>query len=145
MLQPQKIRRKHQQVIYSDNDSEDAPTAQTNKGLNKNLAHHSPLSIPLTRVAIQPSSLSEDEQGEMPMINSMASEFSLLCRCGVMGDGNLESETQEFIQCEQCQNWSHIACQRDGRASSLRKDARFVCDECDMTQMKMDLQPQSAR
>jgi hypothetical protein len=44
-----------------------------------------------------------------------------------------------------CQNWSHIACQRDGCASNLTYRDRFVCDQCDLVQVKINLHPRSTR
>jgi hypothetical protein len=32
------------------------------------------------------------------------------------------------IQCDNCERWSHITCQRDGRASTLMKKQAFYCD-----------------
>lgn len=64
--------------------------------------------------------------------------FSLNCRCGVVGDGNkyyLDNINGEAIQCNKCRDWSHIACQRDGRASSLKKKDPFICDNCDISHM----------
>ncbi|KAF9455241.1 hypothetical protein BDZ94DRAFT_1327669, partial [Collybia nuda] len=58
--------------------------------------------------------------------------FSLNCRCGLVGDGNKLYQTieGEAIQCNECNDWSHIACQTDGRASGLKKDEKFFCDMC---------------
>ena len=32
--------------------------------------------------------------------------------------------------------WSHVACQRDGRASDLPKNKLFFCDTCDLSIIK---------
>jgi hypothetical protein len=76
-----------------------------------------------------------DEEVKMPMIHSAASIFPISCCCD-SGDGNAESEVQEFIQCE---DWHHVACQQDGQASNLSRNDHFVCDNCDMVQIQMDL------
>ena len=62
------------------------------------------------------------------------SEFTVNCRCGVNGDGNVLYRTGDegaAVKCEECGDWSHIACQRDGRASVLKKKNKFICDFCD--------------
>jgi hypothetical protein len=52
--------------------------------------------------------------------------FEFSCRCGARGDGNVLSNGEDCVQCEQCYNWSHIACQR-GR---VNEKAAFICDCC---------------
>jgi len=66
------------------------------------------------------------------------SEFDLNCRCGVTGDGNVvyHQEDGEVVQCDECQEWSHVTCQRDGRASDLPKNKPFFCDTCDPSIIK---------
>ena len=60
------------------------------------------------------------------------SEFQLNCRCGFHGDGNklYRKEEGTAIQCDECKDWSHVACQRNGRASGLGEKDTFVCDLC---------------
>ncbi|KAJ3884668.1 hypothetical protein GG344DRAFT_71155, partial [Lentinula edodes] len=61
--------------------------------------------------------------------------FWFRCRCGittmqetlVVNDGN----TGDIIQCNSCDIWSHIACQKEGRAGGLRQKLEpFECDNC---------------
>ncbi|KAF9030656.1 hypothetical protein BJ165DRAFT_1358700 [Panaeolus papilionaceus] len=59
------------------------------------------------------------------------SSFSLDCLCGVNGDGNLHYNPMihgPAIQCDECKGWSHIAYQRNGRASNLTPKESFICD-----------------
>ncbi|CAA7270203.1 unnamed protein product [Cyclocybe aegerita] len=65
------------------------------------------------------------------------SEFEINCRCGMSGDGNAlyRVEDGEAIQCDECKSWSHIACQRNGRAGNLRKKDPYLCDFCDLTHL----------
>jgi hypothetical protein len=53
------------------------------------------------------------------------------CRCGIHGNGHTVSNGEPTIQCDECEEWSHVACQRNGRASLLKVKDRFVCDGCD--------------
>ena len=61
------------------------------------------------------------------------SVWTLNCRCGVNGDGNVLYRQEEgtTIQCSDCLEWSHVACQRDGRASSISRKRKFICDICE--------------
>jgi hypothetical protein len=70
-----------------------------------------------------------------PLSSLPDSEFELNCQCGIIGNGNIlyRHEHGVAIQCDECCDWSHIACQRDGRASNLAPDARFICDSCDLS------------
>ena len=62
------------------------------------------------------------------------SPFQLKCICGLEGDGYVlyDNEAGIAIQCNDCCNWSHVACQRDGRASDLSEKDPFICDFCDL-------------
>jgi hypothetical protein len=55
-----------------------------------------------------------------------ASNFEFSCRCGARGDGHSLSNGENCVQCDTCEKWSHVACQR-GRVNSKEL---FVCDEC---------------
>ncbi|KAI0683221.1 hypothetical protein BC835DRAFT_1296586, partial [Cytidiella melzeri] len=72
----------------------------------------------------QSSSLSSPPPSPMPMD----------CRCGTKGDGNIASLSNGLpvIQCSQCERWSHIACQRNGAASSITALQQWLCYICDI-------------
>lgn len=63
--------------------------------------------------------------------------FQINCRCGLKGDGNqlYRADEGEAVQCDECRDWSHIACQRDGRASQLGPKDSFICDICDASSL----------
>ena len=52
------------------------------------------------------------------------------CRCGGHGDGNLMIDGLDTVLCHLCETYSHIACQRNGRANHLPPGVDFECDEC---------------
>jgi PHD-finger len=88
----------------------------------------------LTHPQISRQSPQLDEQ------SLLDSDFQMNCCCGVKGDGNLLywADEGEAVQCDECKDWSHIACQRDGRASSLTSKESFVCDFCNLSILKPD-------
>ncbi|KAH9474264.1 hypothetical protein JR316_0013427 [Psilocybe cubensis] len=58
------------------------------------------------------------------------SDFSINCRCGATGNGNVLYRNDiegAVIQCSRCLEWSHIACQRNGTACRLGNRSRFIC------------------
>jgi hypothetical protein len=79
--------------------------------------------------------LPEQDISSSPPLSLPNSEFDLNCRCGIIGDSNIlyQDAHGEAIQCNECREWSHIACQRDGRASDLAADTPFICDVCDLS------------
>ncbi|KAF9548012.1 hypothetical protein CPC08DRAFT_591108, partial [Agrocybe pediades] len=63
------------------------------------------------------------------------SEFTINCRCGLSANGNLSYnvlQEGEAIQCNTFRDWSHIACQKNGRADRLGEKESFLCDFCDL-------------
>lgn len=81
---------------------------------------------------------------ESPVVSLPDSQFNLDCRCGINGDGNRFYDPHIYgtaIQCNQCKDWSHVACQRDGRASNLTSKDKFWCDNCDLRHLIQRHQP----
>ncbi|KAJ6489664.1 hypothetical protein C8R47DRAFT_476034, partial [Mycena vitilis] len=59
------------------------------------------------------------------------SEFPFSCRCGAHGpDGALFTVEDPAVKCDRCQDWSHLSCQRDGRAFDNKSADPFECDTC---------------
>ncbi|KAJ7476111.1 hypothetical protein FB451DRAFT_1034470, partial [Mycena latifolia] len=55
--------------------------------------------------------------------------FPFACRCGNRGpDGAVFANGLAVVQCATCNMWSHISCQRYGRASKLGPRKQFSCD-----------------
>ncbi|KAJ7081987.1 hypothetical protein C8R43DRAFT_1142874 [Mycena crocata] len=73
------------------------------------------------------------------------SEVAFACRCGDCGpDWTVFERGLVVVQCEDCKAWSHMSCQRYGRASKLRKKEAFICDYC-MAPSKTLLEKQNPR
>ena len=101
----------------------------------------SPIPIDIVNLSATPlpPSLSQDS---LPN-----SDFDVNCRCGAKGDGNIVyyQEDGKVVQCNECKDWSHIACQRNGRASNLPKNKPFLCDSCDPEVIKTILHGHSKK
>jgi hypothetical protein len=82
-----------------------------------------------------------EDQTEDPLLptNQSGTEgdpFPYHCHCGAHGDGHSLSNDEPSVQCNICKNWSHVACQTDGRASNLRPKDPFHCDNCNASHKK---------
>ncbi|KAI0754058.1 hypothetical protein C8Q80DRAFT_1246645 [Daedaleopsis nitida] len=100
----------------SESTAESAPP-----NLSVNIPARSPIVSP-------PPQSSLDLHLPIPMCH--LSPHPVRCRCGVEGDGNLMTDGLNTVRCDTCLNWSHFACQRNGRANNLAITAVFTCDEC---------------
>ena len=68
---------------------------------------------------------------ELPPVHQMrSSPHPIRCRYGATGDGRDMIDGLNTVQCDTCSFFVHIACQLDGRASNLPRNANFKCDEC---------------
>jgi hypothetical protein len=120
----------------ADSDGNDT-TADTALALNP-LKRPVRLSSPeLAVLALADSPESEEDMNLHGPLSPAASSpslpdsvWSLNCRCGVKGDGYTLYRDNDgtTIQCNDCLDWLHIACQRDGRASLISERKKFICD-----------------
>lgn len=72
--------------------------------------------------------------------------FNMNCRCGISHDGNLLYNGDVYgmaIQCEECNEWLHIACQREARAGNLKNKGVFKCDRCYLVIQKLPSKKQT--
>ena len=95
------------------------------------------ISIPIPSLPpAQDGPESEDETAIHPasQVSLPDSDFALNCRCGAISNANIlyHQDDGEAVQCNECKDWSHVACQKDGRASTLGKGEPFLCDNCDL-------------
>ncbi|KAJ7699257.1 hypothetical protein B0H17DRAFT_1129327 [Mycena rosella] len=95
------------------------------------------LSVPtpgLTHLLHQESNpLLDDSDGEEAARppSQIESDFPFTCRCGAQGpDGSVFTVDDPAIQCDGFKDWSHIYCQRDGRAYKKKSSDLFECDYC---------------
>ncbi|EIW84332.1 hypothetical protein CONPUDRAFT_142660 [Coniophora puteana RWD-64-598 SS2] len=77
-----------------------------------------------------------DHDKDKGSTSSAMSDFLIKCQCGLQGDGYAVDHDDDFVQCDECGNYSHVACQRDGRASGASSCKKFVCDDCDFWVLK---------
>lgn len=75
-----------------------------------------------------------------PILHREDSPLPFRCRCGASIDESGDRgpaaavyDGLEVIRCDHndCRVWSHLSCQYQGRASKLRKNGTFFCDDCD--------------
>lgn len=59
--------------------------------------------------------------------------FRITCRCGIVEDRPLHGADgfqEDLIQCKDCENWSHQACQFRGFTAFLKPNDPFYCHLC---------------
>lgn len=79
--------------------------------------------------------LSNKRDPSVIAVSELESLWNMNCRCGISRDGNKLYDADIYglaIQCKECYDWLHIACQQDARAGKLAKKAAFKCDRCDL-------------
>lgn len=67
---------------------------------------------------------------DLPLRSSPEDEdFQMECRCGRTGNGDREQDAEKAVRCDQCHNYSHVACQH-GLFPKSGELANFECDRC---------------
>ena len=84
----------------------------------------------LSEDASQSSSQNAEGVTTQTLTICQASPHPVQCRCGCQGDGNLMVDGLDTVQCATCGKYSHIACQRRGRANHIPSGQDFECSEC---------------
>jgi len=90
---------------------------------------------PESEEGVEEEEVVDELASELSLDSPPTSAFALNCRCGRQGDGNkaYSAELEGLaIQCHECNEWSHVACQRNARASNLRAKDHFRCDGCSL-------------
>lgn len=75
-------------------------------------------------------SVNEESRSDSNLTSRSASPHPIQCRCGAQGDGNLMIDGLDTVLCVTCGKYSHIACQRSGRANHIPSGEDFECSEC---------------
>jgi len=99
------------------------------------------ISNPIPSLPLAPDGPESEEETSVHPASQVSlpdSDFALNCRCGAVSNANIayHQDDGEAVQCNECRDWSHVACQQDGRVSSLGKDEPFLCDSCDLEAIK---------
>ena len=105
------------------------------KGTTEYISNPSP-SLPLAPDG--PESEEKTDIHPASQVSLPDSDFALNCCCGAVSNANIayHQDDGEAVQCNECRDWSHVACQQDGRVSSLGKNEIFLCDSCDLEAIK---------
>ena len=72
----------------------------------------------------------QDNGSQISEPRSESFPFKLSCRCGQSGDATKIDSHLAKVQCIFCNQWSHVACQTDGRADPSTLIEDFICDSC---------------
>jgi len=95
------------------------------------------ISNPIPSLPLAPDGPESEEKTDIHPASQVSlpdSDFALNCCCGAVSNANIayHQDDGEAVQCNECRDWSHVACQQDGRVSSLGKNEIFLCDSCDL-------------
>ncbi|KAJ7705174.1 hypothetical protein B0H16DRAFT_1295048 [Mycena metata] len=100
--------------------------------------------LPLRIEASPPGPVVQNAEAPLSWMAPRGFDFS--CRCGDHGPDGLEfARGLEVIHCEKCSTWSHVSCQRFGRAAGLPKSTPFYCDRCVRMELPIPSAPKAGR
>jgi hypothetical protein len=121
----------------TNSDSEATANVNANTANNQLPSSSPPILEPpagmddLMDLSDQGSEIHVDIDDLAVQLSQTASEFPFSCRCGTQGpDGALFTVEDPAVQCDRCKDWSHLSCQKDGRAFKNKSADPFECDIC---------------
>jgi hypothetical protein len=104
--------------LFGDEAKNDTINASSIGGSKKH-----PTALPKKAVRFWQTIRSDSDDSATSPQNHM---FEFWCRCGARGDGNIVSKAENCVQCDRCDRWSHVACQR----GQVEPKGSFICADC---------------
>ena len=113
--------------LFGDEAKNDTINASPNGDSEKH-----PTALPKKAIRFWQTILNDSDDSPTSPLNHM---FEFWCRCGACGDGNIVSKAENCVQCDCCDRWSHVACQR----GQVEPKGSFICADCNRFNFRLAL------